>query len=60
RDDTIPSNRGCTVAYRLYGIVAPVNWAAEGKTPVAIISVFSHGFEGPNRRFVAVPVKGMP
>lgn len=59
RDQTIPASRGCTVAYRPYAIVAPVNWSWTEKTPVAIISVFSRGFEGPDRRFIAVPVPGV-
>lgn len=59
RDAAVPASRGCTVAYRLYGIVAPVSWAWNASTPVAVISVFSHGFEGPDRRFIAIPVKGL-
>lgn len=59
RDTSVPASRNCTVAYRPYGIVAPVNWSWLGRTPVAIISVFSHGFEGPDRRFIAVPVTGL-
>ena len=59
RDTSVPVSRNCTVAYCPYGIVAPVNWSWLGRTPVAIISVFSHGFEGPDRRFIAVPVPGV-
>ena len=56
RDSTVPASRGCTVAYRLYGVVAPMQWHWNGLTPVAIVSVYSQGFEGPDRRFIAVPV----
>ena len=59
RDTSVPASRNCTVAYRPYGIVAPVNWSWNSLTPVAIISVFSRGFEGPDRRFIAVPVPGV-
>lgn len=59
RDTSVPASRNCTVAYRPYGIVAPVNWSWNERTPVAIISVFSQGFEGPDRRFIAVPVPGV-
>ena len=59
RDRSVPASRNCTVAYRPYGIVAPVNWSWNERTPVAIISVFSQGFEGPDRRFIAVPVPGV-
>jgi predicted secreted protein len=59
RDKSVPASRNCTVDYRPYGIVAPVNWSWNGHIPVAIISVFSRGFEGPDRRFIAVPVPGV-
>jgi predicted secreted protein len=59
RDTSVPASRNCTVAYRPYGIVAPVNWSWNQLTPVAIISVFSQGFEGPDRRFIAVPIPGV-
>ena len=59
RDASVPASRNCTVDYRPYGIVAPVNWSWNQRTPVAIISVFSRGFEGPDRRFIAVPVPGV-
>lgn len=58
RDASVPASRNCTVGYRPYGIVAPVNWSWNQQTPVAVISVFSRGFEGPDRRFIAVPVPG--
>jgi len=59
RDASVAASRNCTVGYRPYGIVAPVSWSWLNRTPVAIISVFSHGFEGPDRRFIAVPVPGI-
>lgn len=60
RDETVPASRNCTVDYRLSAVVAPVNWAWNNLTPVAIISVYSQGFEGPDRRFIAVPVVSKP
>jgi predicted secreted protein len=51
RDSSIPASRTCPVDYRIYGIVAPFG----GEPSVAIISVYSLGFEGPDRRFIAVP-----
>jgi predicted secreted protein len=59
-DATVPASRGCTVAYRLYGVFAPLDWAYKALTPVAVLSVYTHGFEGPDRRFLAVPVTGYP
>jgi predicted secreted protein len=59
-DTNVPASRGCTVAYRLYGVFAPLDWAYKALTPVAVLSVYTHGFEGPDRRFLAVPVTGYP
>lgn len=60
RDETVPASRNCTVDYQLSAVVAPFNWAWRNLTPVAIVSVFSHGFEGPDRRFIAVPIVSRP
>ena len=50
-DNTIPRSRGCPITYRLSRVVAP------GYPPdrvVILVSVFTPGFEGPDRRFIAV------
>jgi predicted secreted protein len=60
RDESVPASRNCTVDYRLSAVVGPVNWSWNNLTPVAIVSVFSRGFEGPDRRFIAVPLKSWP
>lgn len=60
RDESVPASRNCTVDYQLSAVVAPVNWSWRNLTPVAIVSVFSHGFEGPDRRFIAVPIVSRP
>lgn len=54
-DETLPRSRGCPVSYRIYGVMAP--WT-EDPLPhaVALISVFAQGFEGPDRRFLVVPL----
>lgn len=52
--DTIPGSRGCPWTYRIYAVVVPQYF--EPKRGVAIISVYPHGFEGPDRRFIAVPL----
>lgn len=59
-DKSVPASRGCTVAYRIYGIFAPLDWGWQGRTPVAVLSVYTNGFEGPDRRFIALPVTGYP
>ncbi|HWV19547.1 MAG TPA: DUF2259 domain-containing protein [Devosia sp.] len=55
RDETLPKSRGCVLDYRLYGVVIPGLGAPQG-TGVAIISYYPGGFEGPDRRFLAVPL----
>jgi predicted secreted protein len=53
----LPASRGCAMGYRIYAVVRPAEWFF-GATPrsVAIISNFPFGFEGPDRRFLAVPL----
>jgi predicted secreted protein len=55
RDSALPRSRGCPATYRLYGVVMPFN-AGSASDAVALISVYPGGFEGPNRRFLAVPL----
>lgn len=52
QDSQIPQSRGCPITYRISDIAVPDVYPA-GKVAV-IISVFKHGFEGPDRRFLAV------
>ena len=55
RDENLPRSRGCPVAYRLYGVTLPFN-AGSAEAAVALISVYPGGFDGPDRRFLAVPL----
>lgn len=55
RDGALPRSRGCPTAYRLYGVVLPY-MAQSIEDAVALISVYPGGFEGPDRRFIAVPL----
>ena len=55
RDDTLPRSRGCPFDYRLYGVVMPFMGSSLDNA-LAIISVYPGGFEGPDRRFLAVPL----
>ena len=51
----LPKSRGCPLTYRIYGVAArPDTGTLDGA--VAIISVYPFGFEGPDRRFLAVPL----
>lgn len=56
RDTRIPKSRGCPLDYRLHGVVAPYQ-ASGVEAGVALVSVYPGGFEGPDRRFVAVPLR---
>lgn len=54
---TLPRSRGCPMDYRLYAVVQPPDWLfGEPAQRVAIIAVYPFGFEGPDRRFLAVPL----
>lgn len=55
RDERIPRSRGCPFDYRIYAIVAPMD-APDLEAAVAILSIYPGGFEGPDRRFLAVPL----
>lgn len=49
----LPKSRGCITDYRIYAIVT--QQYASATSGVAIISTYPVGFEGPDRRFLAVP-----
>jgi predicted secreted protein len=55
-DTTLPASRHCAVAYDIEAIVAPSNVETVDRL-VAIIGVYRRGFEGADRRFIAVPFK---
>jgi predicted secreted protein len=51
----LPRSRGCPMDYRIHSVVMPF-MAPTLSHAVAIISVYPGGFEGPDRRFLAVPL----
>ena len=55
-EDTVPKSRGCVMDYRLYAVVRPADFGGLVTPGVAIVSVYPYGFEGPDRRFIAVPL----
>ncbi|GLQ53443.1 DUF2259 domain-containing protein [Devosia nitrariae] len=55
RDERVPRSRGCPFDYRIHAIVAPMD-APDLEAVIAILSVYPGGFEGPDRRFLAVPL----
>ena len=52
----LPKSRGCAMDYRIYAVVAPADFSTAPGSGVAIISTYPFGFEGPDRRFIAVPL----
>lgn len=54
-DEKIPSSRRCPVDYDIDSIVSYRDIKDE-PVYVAMIAVYSLGFEGPDRRFIAVPI----
>jgi predicted secreted protein len=57
RDDSIPKSRGCPLRYSLSDAVAYAGEDGRTQRLVALVNVFSFGFEGPDRRFIAIPVQ---
>ena len=51
----LPESRGCPTTYRIYGVLARPDTGTLDDA-VAIVSVYPFGFEGPDRRFLAVPL----
>jgi predicted secreted protein len=53
-DRNVPASRGCALDYRIGAVVS----SEAGQVPqMAMILVDSVGFEGPDRRWIAVPIK---
>lgn len=54
-DETIPVSRGCPTTYRVSAVVVPFG-AYDISRGVALVSVYAFGFEGVDRRFIALPL----
>ncbi len=52
-DSAVPGSRGCPLGYELEMVARP---EGSGDRYVAVVAVKSLGFEGPDRRFLAVPL----
>ena len=55
KDVNIPKSRWCPNGYDIEAIYAPTTQGLERDPLVAIVGVYSRGFEGSNRDFIAVP-----
>lgn len=53
-DASIPASRNCPLGYDIAAVYAPAGHPITDRL-VAIIGVYSRGFEGANHRFIAVP-----
>lgn len=56
RDEAVPASRGCVSDYRIHAVLSPFPAGVSASPMVAVVSVYSLGFEGPDRRFVTVPI----
>lgn len=55
--ETLPESRGCALGYSLSDVIEGPALDEGGRYLVVLVNVFKQGFEGPDRRFLAVPVK---
>lgn len=55
RDKTLSRSRGCPFTYKIDSIYVPFE-AQDLSRSIAIISVYKGGFEGADRRFIAIPI----
>ncbi len=53
RDGMLPRSRGCPADYRIHSVYVPFD-AQNIASSVALISIYAHGYEGYDRRFIAV------
>ncbi|MGI9464287.1 MAG: DUF2259 domain-containing protein [Aestuariivirgaceae bacterium] len=53
--DTVPKSRGCATGYTVADVVVAGN-VGRPKQFVVLVHVFAYGFEGPDSRFIAIPV----
>lgn len=56
RDTAVPASRRCVSDYRFYAVLSAFPVGLSASPLVGVISVYSLGFEGPDRRFVIVPI----
>lgn len=56
-DTTIPKSRDCPHRYDIEAVFVPSAYNVPNDPVVALIGTYSRGFEGSNRRFIAVPIE---
>ncbi|MDH3740212.1 MAG: DUF2259 domain-containing protein [Hyphomicrobiales bacterium] len=55
RDTTLPKSRGCASRYAIADVIAANNPGRPNRF-VVLVHTFAFGFEGPDARFIAIPV----
>jgi Predicted secreted protein (DUF2259) len=55
KDENVPASRGCPYDYDIEAIVETGSDSVEHRM-VALVAYYAPGFEGPDRRFMAVPL----
>ncbi len=55
KDTSVPKSRGCPTGYDIDKVVTPAAYSQNSRF-VALIGVYSIGFEGRDRRYIAIPV----
>lgn len=53
---TLPRSRGCAMDYKIYAVLRPIDYAMIEGGVVAVIAYYPYSFEGPDRRFLVVPL----
>ncbi|MBZ0215456.1 MAG: DUF2259 domain-containing protein [Fimbriimonadaceae bacterium] len=54
-DTSIPASRGCPLNYGISDVIV-YEKPQDRQRMIVLVNIFSHGFEGPDRRFIAIPV----
>lgn len=57
KDSAIPKSRGCPHAYDIEAVFAPTAYQNASDPVVALLGVYTRGFEGSDRRFIALPIE---
>jgi predicted secreted protein len=52
----LPASRGCPMGYKIYAVLQPADWSMTEGGTLAVVSTYPFGFEGPDRRFLVVPL----
>lgn len=56
QDAVIPKSRGCPQGYDIDKVVAPAAYGEDGRF-ILLVGVYSFGFEGRDRRYIAIPAR---